>query len=104
MKKIKLKTLIESLVREEMQSTSGPSPVVYLLEAIEDMENGAEVAELLVDILQDQSLVKATLSRLNDYLADQTSSEEGEEGESMSAKDFGVGRDLDRATGVRTGR
>lgn len=100
MKKINLKTLVESLVREQMKSMV--SPVVSLVAALEDAENGTEMAELLVSILRDPSLAKEALGRLEQHLEGLESSEESsEESDSMSAKDFGVGSGLDRATGVR---
>lgn len=96
MAKIKLKSLIESLVRKTLEeSYSAEQNVSELMDSVGE---DREMLELLKDILESPEAVSMALISIRTEL------EDSEDSESMSASDFGIGRDLDRATGIRSPR
>jgi hypothetical protein len=96
MAKIKLKSLIESLVRKTLEeSYSAEQNVSELMDSVGE---DREMLELLKDILESPEAISMALISIRTEL------EDSEDSESMSSSDFGIGRDLDRATGVKSPR
>ena len=133
MTKIKLKSLIESLVRKTLQENSSAEQNVSvlidyagddtkMLHAIKSILEDKKMQELLKDTLKDtemQILLKAILESPgaismalisirteleNSERTELEDSEDFEDSKTMSSSDFGIGRDLDRATGVKSPR
>jgi hypothetical protein len=99
MAKIKLKSLIESLVRKTLEeSYSAEQNVSELMDSVGE---DREMLELLKDILESPEAISRALISIRTELED---SEDSEDSESMSSRDFGLSRDLDRATGVKSPR
>ena len=112
MTKIKLKSLIESLVRKTLEeSYSAEQDISVLMDSVEDrkmleslqvilskVSKDSEMLELLKDILESPEAISMALISIRTEL------EDSEDSESMSSSDFGIGRDLDRATGVKSPR
>jgi len=96
MAKIKLKSLIESLVRKTLEeSYSAEQNVSELMDSVGE---DREMLQLLKDILESPEAISMALISIRTEL------EDSEDSESMSSSDFGIGRDLDRATGVKSPR
>ena len=96
MAKIKLKSLIESLVRKTLEeSYSAEQNVSELMDSVGE---DREMLELLKGILESPEAISMALISIRTEL------EDSEDSESMSSSDFGIGRDLDRATGVKSPR
>ena len=103
MAKIKLKSLIESLVRKTLEeSYSAEQNVSELMDSVGE---DREMLELLKDILESPEAVSMALISIRTKLKNSENSEDSEEkSTSTSSRDFGLSRDLDRATGIRSPR
>ena len=118
MTKIKLKSLIESLVRKTLEeSYSAEQNVSELMDSVgEDREmlkllkgilEDTEMQKLLKDILESPGAISMALISIRTELenSERTELEDSEEkSTSTSSRDFGLSRDLDRATGIRSPR
>ena len=126
MTKIKLKSLIESLVRKTLQENSSAEQNVSvlidyagddteMLHAIKSILEDTKMQELLKDTLEDEEMQKLLKDILESpgaismaLISIRTELENSEDSEekstSTSSRDFGLSRDLDRATGVRSPR
>ena len=103
MTKIKLKSLIESLVRKTLQENSSAEQNVS--ELMYSVGEDREMLELLKDILESPEAVSMALISIRTKLKNSENSEDSEEkSTSTSSRDFGLSRDLDRATGIRSPR
>ena len=103
MTKIKLKSLIESLVRKTLQENSSAEQNVS--ELMDSVGEDREMLELLKDILESPEAVSMALISIRTKLKNSENSEDSEEkSTSTSSRDFGLSRDLDRATGIRSPR
>lgn len=103
MAKIKLKSLIESLVRKTLEeSYSAEQNVSELMDSVGE---DREMLELLKGILESPEAISMALISIRTELENSEDSEDSEEkSTSTSSRDFGLSRDLDRATGVRSPR
>jgi len=98
MAKIKLKSLIESLVRKTLEeSYSAEQNVSELMDSVGE---DREMLQLLKDILESPEAISMALISIRTELEDSEDSEDSE----LSSSDRGIGRDLDRATGVKSPR
>ena len=116
MAKIKLKSLIESLVRKTLEeSYSAEQDISVLMDSVEDrkmleslqvilskVSKDSEMLELLKDILGNPDAITLALTSIGRELKNSEDSEE--KSTSTSSRDFGLSRDLDRATGIRSPR
>ena len=100
MAKIKLKSLIESLVRKTLEeSYSAEQNVSELMDSVGE---DREMLELLKGILESPEAISMALISIRTELENSENSEE--KSTSTSSRDFGLSRDLDRATGIRSPR
>ena len=103
MTKIKLKSLIESLVRKTLQENSSAEQNVS--ELMDSVGEDREMLELLKGILESPEAISMALISIRTELENSEDSEDSEEkSTSTSSRDFGLSRDLDRATGIRSPR